>query len=88
MTTDLDMLVMRLREEAQDNPDSLFYQAADEMEKRAETAEILAKACVGSLNPDCTCHKSYLVRNRPDPSCEYCQIGKYILPLANKILGG
>lgn len=35
MTTEIDALVMRLREEAQDDTDSLLYQAADEIEDLA-----------------------------------------------------
>jgi hypothetical protein len=34
MTTDIEHLVMRLREEAQDDPDSLLYKAADAIDER------------------------------------------------------
>ncbi|MCK5133210.1 MAG: hypothetical protein KAR40_13795 [Candidatus Sabulitectum sp.] len=46
----------------------------------------LANACKTNLDANCTCSKEYQSRARTDPNCEYCTVGKYILPLAIKIL--
>jgi hypothetical protein len=46
----------------------------------------LADRCIESLNDECNCHESYQIRETVDPQCEYCQIGRYILSLANKLL--
>lgn len=46
----------------------------------------LARACVEHLQPSCTCDKAYWGRKMTDPSCEWCNVGQYILPLAERLL--
>lgn len=47
----------------------------------------LAELCMEHLAHKCTCHEDYKSRKLRDPNCEYCDIGQYILPEAERILG-
>lgn len=46
----------------------------------------LAGKCTEVLDKECTCNYDYIDRNRQDPSCEYCDVGKHLWPLVNQIL--
>ena len=46
----------------------------------------LARACVGHLSGVCCCSVDYTSRGMRDPSCEWCNIGQYIIPLAERLL--
>lgn len=47
----------------------------------------LATVCLETLNDSCTCDSAYKIRQKTDPGCEYCNIGRFILPKAKEILG-
>lgn len=48
----------------------------------------LAEACRANCATICVCSPEYKTRGKQDPACEFCEIGKFVLPLANKILAG
>ena len=47
----------------------------------------LAKAVKMHCARICTCSREYRVKNMQDPSCEYCDVGKFLIPMAEKIIG-
>ena len=50
-------------------------------------SKALAEACAEHLRAECNCDEAYTTREMTDPNCEFCNIGQYILPLANEVLG-
>jgi hypothetical protein len=49
-------------------------------------ARKLADACCEHLADTCTCSKEYWGRKMIDPKCEWCNISKFIRPIAEKVL--
>jgi len=63
-------------------------EAGSECMNLLSDAVALAKACRTHCASICTCSHEYRTRNKQDPACEFCEIGKFVLPLADKILVG
>ena len=57
-----------------------------EIERLTKEYKLLAQKCDEVLSKECICDPAYKDRKLIAPDCEYCNVGKHILPLALKAL--
>lgn len=51
-----------------------------------EIGRKLAEAVKKNCASICTCSAEYRDRKKQDPSCEYCEIGRHLIPLADSVM--